>query len=179
LANTAYTVTLATNSGFSGPVSFALACLPANTSAGFNPASLSGPGSSTLSVTTATNTPAGTYTLTIRGTNAAFATNTMVSLIVSSPPSRPKIAAVRLNGDKFVFRGMNGAPGLPCSVLASTNLLMPLTQWTIVSTNLFDANGNFSFTNTASPDAPQQFYLLELRSVIGRAHHFISEWRRR
>jgi hypothetical protein len=103
----------------------------------------------------------------------------MVSLIVSSPPSRPKIAAVRLNGDKFVFRGMNGAPGLPCSVLASTNLLMPLTQWTIVSTNLFDANGNFSFTNTASPDAPQQFYLLELRSVIGRAHHFISEWRRR
>jgi len=37
-----------------------------------------------------------------------------------------------------------------------------LTNWTVVSTNAFDANGNFIFTNP-SPVWPQTFYLLQLQ----------------
>jgi autotransporter-associated beta strand protein len=85
---TSYTVTVMTNAGFSGTVSLAVTNgLPANASAVFSPASLNGSGTSTLSVTTATNTPAGSYTLVIRGTNSALTTNTTVSLVVASPGS--------------------------------------------------------------------------------------------
>jgi len=81
--NTAnYVVNVATNNGFSGTILFGMNGLPANASAGFNPASLNGAGNSTLSVTTVSNTPAGTYTLTIFGTNGAAAANTTVSLVI-------------------------------------------------------------------------------------------------
>ena len=86
--STSYTVTLATNTGFSGTASFAVTGLPANASAAFNPGSLSGAGSSTLSLTTSTNTPPGTNSLTIRGTIPGLATNTaIVSLVVTAPGS--------------------------------------------------------------------------------------------
>jgi hypothetical protein len=47
-------------------------------------------------------------------------------------------------------------------VLASTNLGLPLANWTVLSTNAFDAGGNFSFTNPLNPNAAaQEFYILE------------------
>jgi len=47
-------------------------------------------------------------------------------------------------------------------VLATTNLDLPVTNWTRVLTNQFDGSGNFNFTNTVSPTAPQSFYMLQL-----------------
>jgi autotransporter-associated beta strand protein len=80
--NTSYTITLSTNAGFSGSVSFGVTGLPANTSAGFNPSSLSGAGNSTLTVNTAANAPSGNYTLTINGTNGAVIASVSVNLSV-------------------------------------------------------------------------------------------------
>src|SRR5262249_13149695 len=57
--NAPYTVTITTNSGFSGSVSFGLSGLPANSSATFSPTSLNGPGNSTLTVTTTAPPPPG------------------------------------------------------------------------------------------------------------------------
>jgi hypothetical protein len=48
-------------------------------------------------------------------------------------------------------------------VLASTNLALPVANWPVVSTNAFDASGNFNFTNPPSPNAPQAFYILRLQ----------------
>ncbi len=78
-----YTITVTTNSGFSGSVAFGVSGLPANTGASFSPASLSGAGSSTLNVNTASTTPGGTYTLTINGTNGSSVLSTTVSLVVA------------------------------------------------------------------------------------------------
>jgi autotransporter-associated beta strand protein len=79
----AYTVTVTTNSGFSGGLSFGVSGLPANSSAGFSPGSLTGAGNSTLSVTTSSNTPGGTYTLTVTGTNGSVVGGTTVSLTIA------------------------------------------------------------------------------------------------
>ena len=81
--NVSYTITVTTNSGFSGSVSLGVSGLPANTGASFSPASLSGAGSSTLNVNTASTTPGGTYTLTINGTNGSSVISTTVSLVVA------------------------------------------------------------------------------------------------
>ena len=75
-----YTLTVATNSGFSGSVSFGISGLPANTSAGFTPTFLNGAGASTLTITAATNAPGGNYTLTIMGTNGAVTSSSTVTL---------------------------------------------------------------------------------------------------
>jgi hypothetical protein len=39
---------------------------------------------------------------------------------------------------------------------------MPRANWTRVSTNSFDASGNFNITNAVG-SAPQDFYILELQ----------------
>lgn len=77
-----YTLTLATNSGFAGSVTFSVGGLPANTASGFTPASLSAPGTSTFSVTTSNTTPVGAYPLVITGVNSASTNSTGVTLIV-------------------------------------------------------------------------------------------------
>jgi hypothetical protein len=44
----------------------------------------------------------------------------------------------------------------------STNLLLPLNQWTPVATNP-GVSGNFSFTvaNATAPGSPQRFFMLK------------------
>jgi autotransporter-associated beta strand protein len=83
--------------------------------------------------------------------------------VVTAPTQSPTIATVTLSGSSLMFRGGGGVPGWPYFVLASTNLSLPLTNWSIVSSNAFDANGNFSFTNPAGDSAPQQYFLLKFQ----------------
>lgn len=74
----------------------------------------------------------------------------------------PRINAINLTGMNLVIGGTNGFPGGLYYVLASTNVALPRNQWLPISTNPFDANGNFNFTNLLNPAAPQIFYLLQL-----------------
>lgn len=79
-SSASYTVTASTDTGFSGAISFGLGGLPADCSAQFSPASLSGPGAVALNVIVSNNAPAGNYALTISGTNGAIVAQTMVTL---------------------------------------------------------------------------------------------------
>src|SRR5581483_4825523 len=56
---TSYTATIGALNGFSGSVALSVSGLPTGASGSFNPASVSGSGNSTLSVSTGTNTAAG------------------------------------------------------------------------------------------------------------------------
>ena len=64
-----YTVTITGGTGFSGTVTLSTTGLPTRASATFNPASVAGSGTSTLTVSTNKNTPKGTRTLTVTGTS--------------------------------------------------------------------------------------------------------------
>ncbi len=48
----------------------------------------------------------------------------------------------------FALFHAHGTNNGPYYVLSSTNVALPLSNWTRLQTNSFDANGNFSFTNT-------------------------------
>jgi hypothetical protein len=70
--STTYTVSTTAVSGFDGVVSLSLSALPSGASATFNPTSITGAGSSTLTITTKSSTPAGDYNLTITGTSGSL-----------------------------------------------------------------------------------------------------------
>jgi hypothetical protein len=89
---TSYTASVsALVSGFSSTVNLSLgSALPAGASASFNPASVTGAGSSTLTVCTAASTPVGTSNLTINATSGIEVHTTSVSLTVTAPPPPPQ-----------------------------------------------------------------------------------------
>jgi len=102
----------------------------------------------------------------IPGINLAWNTNSLtngtLSVIASATPP-PAFGVLQFNGTSLIFRGSNGVPGWPYDVLVSTNMSLPLSDWTPVATNTFDANGGFNFTNSVEANVLQQFYLLRLQ----------------
>jgi CSLREA domain-containing protein len=92
-----YTVATSAQGGFSGSVALSASGLPAGASASFSPSSISGAGSSTVTVATTSATPVGTYTLTVSGASGILTRSTTVTLVVNTaappPPStlRPTV----------------------------------------------------------------------------------------
>ncbi len=73
----------------------------------------------------------------------------------------PRILRASASGGNFAMSGTNNnGPGGTYHVLVSTNLLLPPTNWTVLTNGVFDSNGNFSFTNAISFTNPAMFYLL-------------------
>src|SRR5581483_11439247 len=85
-SGTSYTVNVGATNCFLGTVSLGASGLPTGAGATFNPASISGSGSSAMNVTTSSSTPAGTYTITITGTSGNLTHSATVTLVVNSPP---------------------------------------------------------------------------------------------
>ncbi|TAK98315.1 MAG: hypothetical protein EPO07_12190 [Verrucomicrobia bacterium] len=84
------------------------------------------------------------------------------SLMVGAPlTTQPRIVSAAVNGANLVFSGTNGVPGSIYYLLSSTNIALPLANWTRVATNVFGADGSFASTNT-SGGSPQKFFRLLL-----------------
>jgi hypothetical protein len=73
----------------------------------------------------------------------------------------PVIEQVQADGGGVVVSGVGGVAGAPYYVLTSTDLALPLSQWTILATNLFGGAGEFEFTNAVN-GTPQQFFRVEV-----------------
>lgn len=98
--------------------------------------------------------------------NLAWNTNNLnngMLSIVSSPTPAPWIGEPQSNGNNLIFTAGNGVPNWTYYVVTSTNLTLPLNQWTTIATNTFDSSGDSSFTNSIDAAAPQQFYVIELK----------------
>jgi hypothetical protein len=81
-------------------------------------------------------------------------------------PRTSRIVGFGLSGTTLTISGTNGTLGGSYGILASTNVALALAQWTpVYLSGLFDGSGDFSasfdLTNTLSPNAPQQFFMLE------------------
>jgi len=79
-----YTVSVGALNGFTDTVNLSASGLPSGASGSFAPASVTGSGSSTLTVTTSASTPVGSYTLSITGATATLSHSVNVTLIVNS-----------------------------------------------------------------------------------------------
>jgi glucose/arabinose dehydrogenase/PKD repeat protein len=81
-----YTASITALDGFTGTVSFSVTGLPAGATPTFTPATVSGAGSSTLTIATSAATATGSYPLTIRGTSGSLVHDASVTMTVTAPP---------------------------------------------------------------------------------------------
>ena len=74
----------------------------------------------------------------------------------------PVIGNPGISSGKLVLTGSGGITNGTYYVLTSTNLAAPLTNWTRLLTNQFDAGGNFNFSVPINQNLAQSFYLLQI-----------------
>jgi rhamnogalacturonan endolyase len=109
-----------------------------------------------------TSASAGTNYYIVASVNPNGSTNSSPVSAVVTISTPPQINTVQLLNGNFVLHGGGGSQGRPYYVLTSTNLGLPLAQWTPVLTNYFDGSGNFASTNSIPPGIGQNFYLIEI-----------------
>jgi uncharacterized membrane protein len=182
--STTYAVSVGAVNGFTGNVTFAASGLPTGATASFNPASVSGSGSSTLTVNTTSLTPNGTYPITITATSGTLQHTTQVSLIVgtsdfslSATPSSRTIAQNAYNSYSVTVSPQGGfsgvvtfaASGLPAGATATftpTSVTGSGTTSMRISCFGWTAPGNYTVTITATSGSIQQTTTV-LLSVTG------------
>jgi hypothetical protein len=77
-----YTVTIGSLNSFSGTVTLSITGLPSRTTATFNPSSVAGAGTSTLTITTRRQTTTGSFPLTITGRSGTLSHSSGVTLVI-------------------------------------------------------------------------------------------------
>lgn len=92
--------------------------------------------------------------------NANSAVASASFTVTASPP---RITNFRVSGTTLTIAATNGPASRPYVLLMSTNITLPLTQWTRVLTNNFDGNGNLTLsTNVPNPGSRQEFYTIQV-----------------
>jgi PKD repeat protein len=103
---------------------------------------------------------AGTYSvsLTANGPGGSGTTN-QVGYITVNP--LPTISSTTLSGGNLILSGSGGLAmaGAQYRILNSTNITVPLANWTAVWTNVFEPDGSFSYTNSPVT-GPASFFRL-------------------
>jgi autotransporter-associated beta strand protein len=96
------------------------------------------------------------------GQVASLSINNDALYLVVSPPI-PQITGFSVNGTNLTIAATDGPAGGTYTLLQSTNLLLPLNQWTPVLTNDFDNYGDLDLsTNIINPANPAMFYILQV-----------------
>ncbi len=88
----------------------------------------------------------------------------ITSVAPTGPTTNANITSVSRVGTNMVIHGTNNNvpnTSFHFAVLASTNLLTPMSNWTVLGTNPFNGNGTFDYTNPIVPGTPRQFLRVE------------------
>lgn len=141
------------------------------------------PNNSVIQITSGTALATGTYTLFTysggiggpfnstpvfdvapAGTASIVDTGSQINLVIqnSSGPSISGLDVSTLQSGTVGISVTNGTPNGSFAVLVSTNLTLPLAQWSSIATNQLDGNGAFSGTVSVDSTAPQQFLMLQV-----------------
>src|SRR5882762_7847656 len=171
---TSYGVTITPPGGCTGQVTLSVSGLPSGANGSFapNPAT----GSSTLSVTTSTSTPAGSYTLTISGVSGSLTHSGTVTLVVNAPvdftlAASPSSQTVTQGGSISYNVTITPTGGFTGQVTLSVSGLPS------------GANGSFnpnpttpssSLSVTTSTSTPAGTYTLTITGVSGSLTHAVT-----
>jgi hypothetical protein len=81
------------------------------------------------------------------------------TIAVSGSVAPPTINSVSQTGNNLILISTS-APNSSQRVLSSTNVALPIVNWTPVTTNAVGANGLFTNTIGINPVEPKRFYRL-------------------
>jgi hypothetical protein len=140
----------------------ATACTPLTYQWYFDNALLTGQTNATLTLAGVAATNAGNYAAVATAAGGATTSAVVTLTVTNSQPPVP-VFSINLAGTNLVINGLNGVAGGTYVVLMSTNLTLPINQWTRVVTNVLGTSGDFTLTatNAVNPNTPEQFYLLQ------------------
>jgi hypothetical protein len=125
----------------------------------------------TLTITNDGFAAPGQYQVVVAVTNNDFNGNSPIpgvalatNYFVVNSIAPPSISQFGVAGQSAQIAGSGGLAGKPYVVFGSTNLMLPLAQWTPVLTNVFDGSGNFAagFSVTGAPGGASQFFTVAL-----------------
>jgi hypothetical protein len=133
----------------------------------FNGTPMSSATSSVLSLTDIQSNGVGAYSVVVSNTVAA-ATSAPPAQITIYTPAPLAIDSIKISGANLVVNGLNGLSGQICSLLATTNLSVPLDQWPTLATDTLAANGNFTITvsNVGANGFRQEFIRLRMQPPL-------------
>jgi hypothetical protein len=85
--------------------------------------------------------------------------STALTLKVLNPDGQPILASPSVASGQITFQ-FTGDPQTVYSILATTNLAVPLTNWTVIGSANLLSNDLFQFVDTQTKSYPQRFYRL-------------------
>ena len=167
---TTYNLTITPNNGFSGQITLSVSGLPTGANGTFSPNPSTS--NSSLSVTTATSTPAGTYSLTITGISGSLTHTTTATLVVTAPDfslSSSPITQTVLQGSPTSYNlTINPTNGFADQVTFSVSGLPTGAGGTFTPN---PATGSSSLSVTTSSTTPAGSYPLTITGISGSLTH--------
>ncbi len=82
--------------------------------------------------------------------------------ITVSAAQLPLITSISLNGTSMVIQGTNALGGEPFTLLSTTNISLPLTNWPAAGAGVFSGPMSFSNAFTINPGQSPNFYSIKV-----------------
>ena len=98
--------------------------------------------------------PGGSGRISLNGSNLVLT----VSGVVSGPPS---FSGISVRGTAVTLNVTNGTPSGAWTLLQSTNLMLPLSQWATNRTGIYDGSGNMTANLLTTATNPVGYFLLK------------------
>jgi len=170
--STTYSVSVTPSGGFNGTVSFSVSGLPSGATATFNPTSVTGSGSSTLSIATSSSTPAGNYPLTITATSGNLNHTAKISLQVAdfSLSASPSSQTVGRNSSTTFTVSVAALGPFSAPVTFLVSGLPARASSSFVPTSV-TGSGTTTLTITTKPKTPVGTYTLTIKGKAGSLLH--------
>jgi subtilase family serine protease len=119
------TITSTVTGGFSGTIALTATGQPSGVTIGFSPSSITGAGTSTMTITVGSSTAVGTYALTVKGTSGSTTATTTVALTVTGTSPNFTISASPTS--LSVSRGTSGRSTITTVVSGGFNSAIGLS----------------------------------------------------
>lgn len=173
--NAAYTASINALNGFTGTVNLGVSGLPTGATASLSPTSVTGSGSSTLVVSTATTTPAGTYTLIITGISGTLSHSNTVTLVVPGPAdfsisANPDSQTITQGNNTSYTTSISALNGFTGAVNLSVSGL-PTGATESFSPTPVTGSGNSTLMVSTASSTPTGTYTLTITGTSGSLSH--------
>jgi subtilisin family serine protease len=176
-SSTTYTASVSPLDGFSSAVALSVSGLPSGATASFSPTSLTGSGTSTLTVKAGTAAAGGPYTLTIGGQSGTLGHTTTVSFAttatdfgISLSTSNPSANQGQSTTAKVTVAPLNGFSGSVSFSLSGVSGPLPAGLAASFSPAKVTRSGNTTLTLTATAIAAGA-YSLQVTGTSGSLTH--------
>lgn len=161
-------ITSTVTGGFSSAIALTATGQPTGVTVGFSPTSITGAGTSTLTLTVAASTVTGTYPITVTGTSGSTVESTTVSLTVTGTTPGFTISASPTSIS--VARSSSGTSTITTTISGGFNSAISLTA----SGQGGSQTVTFSPTSIAAPGAGTSTMTVKVGRTAGLGNHTIT-----